>query len=523
MSKVFISSTGQDLKDYRLAAIETCNQLELVPVAMEFFESMGAGATEGSKKKLESAAVYVGIFAHRYGYIEAGYQHSVTEVEFNYAGGRGLDRLCFLIDPKYPWPPEAVDYKNHERLLAFKAKVEREVIRTEFTTLDDFRLKLLRSLVRWKEQSREGAPPARGPSAEGPADVSKTPDSKAPPPAAMPPHPAIVIGRGGDLRELKERIGVGVDGAARPLTVIRGWPGVGKTTLMAQLAYDPAVRSTFADGVLWVSVGERADVRAKLVGWARTLGADLSGAHTLEETMERVRAVLLDKRALLMIDDVWETNAAATFKVAGPRCATIISTRFQDVARELAATPDDIYLLRQLDDESGLELLGRLAPAVTEAFTSESRQLVYDLEGLPLALRVAGRLLAYEADIGLDVGRLFSELRESSRLLESVAPDDRFDPHTGTTPTINILLKKSTDWLDEQTRDCFAYLGSLAPKPATFDLEAMAAIWEVGEEEATSVARKLVDRGLLEPIVGAGRFQLHAVLVMHARSLLEED
>ncbi|MCP4661234.1 MAG: hypothetical protein GY856_38005, partial [bacterium] len=65
----------------------------------------------------------------------------------------------------------------------------------------------------------------------------------------------------------------------------------------------------------------------------------------------------------------------------------------------------------------------------------------------------------------------------------------------------------------------FAYLGVLAPKPATFALEAMQAIWHVDDPKPT--VRRLVRRGLLEP-VGGGRFRMHALLVAHARSLLEE-
>lgn len=104
MANVFISSTGKDLTDYRQAAIEVCLRLGLTPVAMEFFEAMGIGATEGSKAKLDGADVYVGIFAHRYGYIEDGHNKSVTEIEFDYAGEKKLKRLCFLLDPKHPWP-----------------------------------------------------------------------------------------------------------------------------------------------------------------------------------------------------------------------------------------------------------------------------------------------------------------------------------------------------------------------------------------------------------------------------------
>jgi hypothetical protein len=80
-------------------------------------------------------------------------------------------------------------------------------------------------------------------------------------------------------------------------------------------------------------------------------------------------------------------------------------------------------------------------------------------------------------------------------------------------------LKRSTDLLDAETRFRFAYLGLFVPKPATFDLAAMAVAWDVNDARPT--ARTLVSRGLLEP-VGGGRFQMHSLLVLHARALLEE-
>jgi Domain of unknown function (DUF4062) len=100
--KAFISSTSVDLHEYRQAAIQVCNELGLVPIAMEFFEAMGKGAGAGSKQELDDADLYIGIFAHRYGYIEEG-----TEMEFDYAAELQLDRLCFVIDPDHDWPLDA--------------------------------------------------------------------------------------------------------------------------------------------------------------------------------------------------------------------------------------------------------------------------------------------------------------------------------------------------------------------------------------------------------------------------------
>lgn len=508
MTSVFISSTGKDLAEYREAAIEICNRLGLTPIAMEFFEAMGAGATEGSKRKLEKADVYVGIFAHRYGYIEWGHSKSVTEIEFDYAGELALDQLCFLVERGYPWPPDLIDYENIEKLKAFRKKINAALIRSEFTTVDDFRAKLMQSLVEWLGERR--VEPHSSAVLQIPLSVA-------------PPRPALIIGRNEEIDDLKSRLGVGPGGGKRELTIVRGWPGVGKTTIVNTLAYDPEMNAAYSDGVLWATLGEKPSVFSELASWARHFGlADVAQTGSLKQVINRLRADLQSKKKLLIVDDVWRTDDAAPFKqLVGPSCALLITTRFRDVAREIATEPEDVFVLNVLKEVEAVELLTRVAPDVVQRYSEGSAGLVRDLEGLPLAIRVAGRLLHAEAQLDGRVLELMEELRESRRLLDEVAPDDRFDPETGTTPTINLLLKRSTDRLGRETRERFAMLGVFAPKPATFDQAAMGSMWEVGDPLPT--IRKLVDRGLLEPIPTAGRYQLHALLVMHARSLLEVE
>ncbi len=72
----------------------------------------------------------------------------------------------------------------------------------------------------------------------------------------------------------------------------------------------------------------------------------------------------------------------------------------------------------------------------------------------------------------------------------------------------------------EETLERFAYLGAFAPKPATFDAEAIKSVWLADDPKPT--IRALVDRGLLEPS-SQGRFWMHAILVKHAQSFLTED
>ena len=90
-----------------------------------------------------------------------------------------------------------------------------------------------------------------------------------------------------------------------------------------------------------------------------------------------------------------------------------------------------------------------------------------------------------------------------------------------TTPTVAALLRKSTDRLDPETRERFAFLGAFAAKPATFDLGDMEEVWKISKENAKYTADELIARGLLEPI-GESRFWMHALLVKHADSLCTE-
>lgn len=149
---VFISSTGLDLHEYREAARDVCMTLQLFPIMMEHFEAMGLGATAGSRKKLDQADLYVGIFAHRYGYIEDGYATSVTEIEFDHAVKRNISQLCFVVDPEFSWPPNSWDPEHHTQMVALKKRIEK-LIRGRFTTVDNFRDQLRQALTPYKYES----------------------------------------------------------------------------------------------------------------------------------------------------------------------------------------------------------------------------------------------------------------------------------------------------------------------------------------------------------------------------------
>jgi hypothetical protein len=338
-----------------------------------------------------------------------------------------------------------------------------------------------------------------------------------------PPLPPLMIGRDHDLTVLKQRVGISSQGqeatSVNVLTAMRGWPGVGKTTLAATLAHDAEIQTRFPDGVLWASLGQQPNIFGELAAWGRALGVpNLNDARTVEEVSQLLSGLLRTKRALLIVDDVWEAAHLQPFRVGGAGCAMLLTTRLPEVARAIAPKPEDIYILGVLNGEDALTLLRTLAPNVVTTNEAACRELATDLEGLPLALQVAGRLLQDDQTNGFGVTELLRDLRDGAQVIAEKAPADRADIANQTTPTVAALLELSTNRLDENTLIHFAYLGAFAPKPATFDLAAITSVWDISDPKP--MLRVLINRGLLEPI--DNRYWMHAILVAHARSFWAE-
>jgi hypothetical protein len=125
--RIFVSSSLEDLKDHRTAAIRVLRQLGHEVIAME---EMVAGAVAPLSKVIEMVdrcEAYVGMFAWRYGYVPkpgapgqpaanppnvegARYgEISITHYEYLRAVQRKLPVIAFLLDEQYPWPPQFVD------------------------------------------------------------------------------------------------------------------------------------------------------------------------------------------------------------------------------------------------------------------------------------------------------------------------------------------------------------------------------------------------------------------------------
>jgi uncharacterized protein DUF4062 len=112
--KVYISSTYQDLVDYRAAVDRTLRRMGHDVIGMEQYIAEGSKPVERCKADVRAADAYVIIVAWRHGYVPGltaspADKRSITEIELDEAKANGKPILAFLLDPEAPWPPNRVD------------------------------------------------------------------------------------------------------------------------------------------------------------------------------------------------------------------------------------------------------------------------------------------------------------------------------------------------------------------------------------------------------------------------------
>ncbi len=117
MAKIYISSTFEDLKDYRAAAYRTLRQMQHDVISMEDYPAGDQRPLDKCLADVAACEIYVGIFAWRYGYIpdkDNPERKSITELEYRKAGQEGKSRLIFLLDPNADWKLAFTDIRTGE-------------------------------------------------------------------------------------------------------------------------------------------------------------------------------------------------------------------------------------------------------------------------------------------------------------------------------------------------------------------------------------------------------------------------
>jgi tetratricopeptide (TPR) repeat protein len=149
---VIISSTARDLPDHRKEVMDACLRQGMFPVMMEHLPASDEEAISASLKMVDAADIYVGVFAHRYGYVPNEHVISLTEMEYNRAVERKIPRLVFMMDKEHLLRIEDVEIgENAVKLDAFKKRLLIENIVNFFKSPADLRAHVINSLSQYRE------------------------------------------------------------------------------------------------------------------------------------------------------------------------------------------------------------------------------------------------------------------------------------------------------------------------------------------------------------------------------------
>jgi hypothetical protein len=151
---IFVSSTMDDLADYRLAIQQSFPALDALYRGMEFFGARPYRAHDVIVQELLECDLYLGILAHRYGAIDPDSGMSYTELEYQTAKREGIPTLFFLIDSGQLVHQDSIetDPDKRQKLADFKAAVSREKVLKTFTTPEDLVGKVGHSLQKWLDE-----------------------------------------------------------------------------------------------------------------------------------------------------------------------------------------------------------------------------------------------------------------------------------------------------------------------------------------------------------------------------------
>jgi tetratricopeptide (TPR) repeat protein len=294
---------------------------------------------------------------------------------------------------------------------------------------------------------------------------------------------------------------------------------VGKTALAVALAHDPDVQARFPDGVLWAGLGRQPHLLEIMSRWGTQLGMGTDQMAHLADPLSWAQALqqaIGARRLLLVIDDAWRIEDALAFRVGGPACVYLLTTRSAEVALQFA--DERIAPIPELSEEASLALLAQFVPQVVAAAHEQARSLVRAVGGLPLGLMLMGKHLQVHS-FGRQPRRLSAALERLGQRVERLqlqVPQTPLAPHPSlpadTPLSLHASIELSVDALGPEAQAMLRALAVFPPKPASFS-EEVALTVSAGAAETLDA---LVDAGLVESR-GAGRYALHQTISDYAR------
>ncbi|KAJ9190537.1 hypothetical protein P3X46_001725 [Hevea brasiliensis] len=208
-----------------------------------------------------------------------------------------------------------------------------------------------------------------------------------------------------------------------------GIGGLGKTTL-AQFVYSDERVVNFFEKRMWVCVTEDFDVEKVVRKILTSMTNDEVGNLDMDLLQIRLREKLIDKRYLLVLDDMCNENlerwiCLKNLLVGGAKGSKIlVTTRSRKVASVMGV--ESSYLLKGLTEEESWTLFKKVAfperqETVDANLEAIGKRIIERCKGVPLAVKTLGSVMQFKTEesdwLAIDNSEIWKLSEESNDIL----------------------------------------------------------------------------------------------------------
>ncbi len=265
---------------------------------------------------------------------------------------------------------------------------------------------------------------------------------------------------------------------------LSGMGGIGKSVFAIELSEDEDVKQYFKDGIYFLYLGEKLNIEDIQHQLFYYFNIENSNPETIKYDIEKF---FTNKKALLIIDDVWNINDINRFvRIKSRKSKILITTRDRRIVRGMRAKEYQIDLLNR---EQSIKLLEKRVGKIKDNLLFLAEQILEKCGDLPLAINIIGDILK-----GKDKENWESVLKKLEKAqLEKLK---NINPDTPQHENLFKVIDLSVNYLDSEYRDKYLSL-NIFQSIKSIPKETLKTYWDWGEEEYLDIIDGFIDASLL--------------------------